>query len=152
MRTSYGWIEIDGIRYDHDVIVHRDRTVEKQSKKNPVNTEFSSSIHLLPITSSHFSRKKNPISYISGLDNLMIFPSHWKPFRSWQSSRQLSGQHRRSWIFFPMNIVLMPWYSMWSAEIRDVVISIFKIKFNKIMFSKYFIQIKWLWCICGMFS
>jgi hypothetical protein len=33
MRTSYGWIEIDGIRYDHDVIVHRDQSVEKRSKK-----------------------------------------------------------------------------------------------------------------------
>ena len=33
MRTCYGWIEIDGIRYDHDVIVHRDLTVEKRSKK-----------------------------------------------------------------------------------------------------------------------
>ena len=33
MRTCYGWIEIDGIRYEHDVIVHRDRSVEKRSKK-----------------------------------------------------------------------------------------------------------------------
>jgi len=33
MRTCYGWVEIDGIRYDHDVIVHRNRSVEKRSKK-----------------------------------------------------------------------------------------------------------------------
>ena len=33
MRTAYGWIEIDGNRYDHDVIIHRDRSVEKRSKK-----------------------------------------------------------------------------------------------------------------------
>jgi len=33
MRTCYGWVEIDGVRYDHDVIMHQDRTVEKRSKK-----------------------------------------------------------------------------------------------------------------------
>ena len=33
MRTCYGWVEIDGVRYDHDVIVHRNRSVEKRSKK-----------------------------------------------------------------------------------------------------------------------
>jgi hypothetical protein len=33
MRSCYGWIEIDGVRYDHDVIVHRDLSIEKRSKK-----------------------------------------------------------------------------------------------------------------------
>lgn len=33
MRSSYGWIEIAGVRYEHDVIVHRDLSVEKRSKK-----------------------------------------------------------------------------------------------------------------------
>jgi hypothetical protein len=33
MRTKYGWVEIDGIRYDHDVIMHADRSVIKRSKK-----------------------------------------------------------------------------------------------------------------------
>jgi hypothetical protein len=33
MKTRYGWVEIDGIRYDHDVIVHSDRSVTKRSKK-----------------------------------------------------------------------------------------------------------------------
>ena len=33
MLTSYGWIEIEGVRYEHDVIVHRDRSVERRSKK-----------------------------------------------------------------------------------------------------------------------
>jgi hypothetical protein len=33
MRTAFGWIEIDGIRYEHDIIVHRDQSVEKRSKK-----------------------------------------------------------------------------------------------------------------------
>lgn len=33
MKTCYGWVEIDGVRYDHDVIVHQNRSVEKRSKK-----------------------------------------------------------------------------------------------------------------------
>jgi len=33
MKTRYGWVEIDGIRYDHDVIMHTDRAVSKRSKK-----------------------------------------------------------------------------------------------------------------------
>lgn len=33
MKSKYGWVEIDGIRYDHDVIVHTDRSVIKRSKK-----------------------------------------------------------------------------------------------------------------------
>jgi hypothetical protein len=37
MRTKYGWVEIDNIRYDHDVIVHTDRRVTKRSKKKSKN-------------------------------------------------------------------------------------------------------------------
>ena len=33
MKSKYGWVEIDGIRYDHDVIMHTDRSVTKRSKK-----------------------------------------------------------------------------------------------------------------------
>jgi hypothetical protein len=33
MKTKFGWVEIDNIRYDHDVIVHQDKSVEKRSKK-----------------------------------------------------------------------------------------------------------------------
>jgi hypothetical protein len=33
MKSKYGWVEIDGIRYDHDVIMHTDRSVIKRSKK-----------------------------------------------------------------------------------------------------------------------
>ena len=33
MKTRYGWVEIDHIRYDHDVIIHSDRSVTKRSKK-----------------------------------------------------------------------------------------------------------------------
>jgi len=33
MKTRNGWVEIDGIRYDHDVIIHADRSVTKRHKK-----------------------------------------------------------------------------------------------------------------------
>ena len=33
MKTGFGWIEIGGIRYDHDVIIHTDGTVSKRKKK-----------------------------------------------------------------------------------------------------------------------
>jgi hypothetical protein len=33
IKTRYGWVEIDNIRYDHDVIVHADHSVTKRSKK-----------------------------------------------------------------------------------------------------------------------
>ena len=32
-RTAFGWIEIDGQRYEHDVLLRRDGTVEKRKKK-----------------------------------------------------------------------------------------------------------------------
>ncbi|WAC04869.1 MAG: MTH938/NDUFAF3 family protein [Methanoregula sp.] len=33
MQTGFGWIEINGVRYDHDVIIHADGTVNKRKKK-----------------------------------------------------------------------------------------------------------------------
>jgi hypothetical protein len=33
MKTKYGWVMIDGIRYDHDVIMHCDRKVTRREKK-----------------------------------------------------------------------------------------------------------------------
>jgi hypothetical protein len=33
IKTRNGWVEIDNIRYDHDVIVHTDHSVTKRSKK-----------------------------------------------------------------------------------------------------------------------
>jgi hypothetical protein len=33
MKTRNGWVEIDEIRYDHDVIIHLNRNVTKRSKK-----------------------------------------------------------------------------------------------------------------------
>lgn len=33
MKSEFGWIEIGGVRYDHDVIIHRNGSVTKRSKK-----------------------------------------------------------------------------------------------------------------------
>ena len=33
MKTGFGWIEVKGTRYDHDVIVHADGSVSKRKKK-----------------------------------------------------------------------------------------------------------------------
>jgi len=33
MKSSFGWIEINNVRYDHDVIIYRDGSVSKRSKK-----------------------------------------------------------------------------------------------------------------------
>jgi hypothetical protein len=33
MKSEFGWIEIDKFRYEHDVIIHRDGSVTKRSKK-----------------------------------------------------------------------------------------------------------------------
>ncbi len=33
VRTGFGWIEIDGRRYDHDVVVHVDGSVTRRKKK-----------------------------------------------------------------------------------------------------------------------
>ena len=33
MKSRYGWVEIDHVRYDHDVIIHADGSVTKRSKK-----------------------------------------------------------------------------------------------------------------------
>jgi hypothetical protein len=32
-RTGFGWLEIDGERYEHDVLIRLDSTVEKRKKK-----------------------------------------------------------------------------------------------------------------------
>jgi hypothetical protein len=33
MKSEFGWIEIDTVRYDHDVIIHTDGSITRRSKK-----------------------------------------------------------------------------------------------------------------------
>jgi hypothetical protein len=48
MKSQFGWIEIDNIRYDHDVIIHADRSVTKRSKKK--SKELKSSYGHTPLS------------------------------------------------------------------------------------------------------
>lgn len=42
VETAFGWIEIDGQRFENDVVVHADRTVTKRKKKlsKPFKEEY----------------------------------------------------------------------------------------------------------------
>jgi hypothetical protein len=65
MNTGFGWIEIDAVRYDHDVIVHRDRSIEKRSKKK--SRKYRNFFHHTPLTEREleFLEKEKPdIVYI----------------------------------------------------------------------------------------
>ena len=65
MRTAFGWIEIDGVRYEHDIIVHRDQSVEKRSKKK--SRKCRNFFHHTPLTEREleFLEKEKPdIVYI----------------------------------------------------------------------------------------
>lgn len=33
MKTGFGWIEYDGVRYEHDIVIHTDRSIKKRKKK-----------------------------------------------------------------------------------------------------------------------
>jgi len=33
MKTGFGWIEIEGVRYNHDIVIHTDQTITKRKKK-----------------------------------------------------------------------------------------------------------------------
>jgi hypothetical protein len=33
MKTEFGWIEIGGTRYEHDIVIHTDGTITKRQKK-----------------------------------------------------------------------------------------------------------------------
>jgi hypothetical protein len=33
MKTGFGWIEYDGVRYDHDIVIHTDRSITRRKKK-----------------------------------------------------------------------------------------------------------------------
>jgi hypothetical protein len=33
MKTGFGWIEVGGARYDHDIVLHTDLSVTKRKKK-----------------------------------------------------------------------------------------------------------------------
>ena len=48
MQTGFGWIEIDGERYGHDVVIHTDHTITKRRKK--LSKPFKSSYGHTPLS------------------------------------------------------------------------------------------------------
>ncbi len=60
VKTRYGWVEIDDSRYDHDVVVHLDRSVTKRSKKK--SKKYKKNYGHTPLTDHdlEFLEKENP--------------------------------------------------------------------------------------------
>ena len=65
MKSSFGWIEIDNVRYDHDVIIYRDGSVSKRSKKK--SKELKSTYGHTPLSDHELDmleKEKPDIVYI----------------------------------------------------------------------------------------
>ena len=65
MKSEFGWIEINQVRYDHDVIIHRDGSVTKRSKKK--SKEMKSTYGHTPLSNHELEvlgKEKPKIVYI----------------------------------------------------------------------------------------
>jgi len=65
MKSEFGWIEIDQVRYEHDVIIHRDGSVTKRSKKK--SKELKSTYGHTPLSDQELEvvkKEKPKIVYI----------------------------------------------------------------------------------------
>jgi hypothetical protein len=65
MKSEFGWIEIDQVRYEHDVIIHRDGSVTKRSKKR--SKELKSTYGHTPLSDHELEvlgKEKPKIVYI----------------------------------------------------------------------------------------
>jgi hypothetical protein len=65
MKSEFGWIEIDQVRYEHDVIIHRDGSVTKRSKKK--SKELKSTYGHTPLSDHELDilgKEKSEIVYI----------------------------------------------------------------------------------------
>ena len=60
MNTGFGWIEIRGSRYEHDVVIHADGSVSKRKKK--VSKAFRDQYGHTPLSYGELSflEKENP--------------------------------------------------------------------------------------------
>lgn len=60
MQTGFGWIEICGERYGHDIVIHRDHTVTKRKKK--LSKPFKSAYGHTPLSDEElaFLKKEDP--------------------------------------------------------------------------------------------
>ena len=65
MQTGFGWIEIDGDRYEHDIVIHTDHTVTKRQKK--LSKPFKGSYGHTPLSGEELAfleREKPKVVYI----------------------------------------------------------------------------------------
>jgi hypothetical protein len=65
MKSEFGWIEIDQVRYEHDVIIHHDGSVTKRSKKK--SKEMKSTYGHTPLSDQELEvlkKEKPEIVYI----------------------------------------------------------------------------------------
>jgi len=65
MKSEFGWIVINHVRYEHDVIIHRDGSVTKRSKKK--SKELKSSYGHTPLSDQELDvlkKEKPEIVYI----------------------------------------------------------------------------------------
>jgi hypothetical protein len=65
MKSEFGWIEIDQVRYEHDVIIHRNGSVTKRSKKK--SKELKSTYGHTPLSDHELEvlkKEKPEIVYI----------------------------------------------------------------------------------------
>jgi hypothetical protein len=63
-RTQFGWIEIAGQRYEHDVLVRRDGTVEKRKKK--LSKRVYGTSHTISLDEAKHIREKGATTLIVG--------------------------------------------------------------------------------------
>jgi hypothetical protein len=65
MQTGFGWIEIGGDRYEHDIVIHTDHSVTKRQKK--LSKPFKSSYGHTPLSYEELGflkREKPDVIYI----------------------------------------------------------------------------------------
>jgi hypothetical protein len=65
MKSEFGWIEINKVRYDHDVIIHTDGSITKRSKKR--SKELKNSYGHTPLSEHELEvikKEKPKIIYI----------------------------------------------------------------------------------------
>ena len=98
MKSEFGWIEIDQVRYDHDVIIHRDGSVTKRSKKK--SKELKSTYGHTPLSDQELEvvKKEKPEIVYIGTGQYGDLPITPEAERESAGLKQLYGQPRRSWI------------------------------------------------------
>lgn len=66
MKSKFGWIEIDQVRHEHDIIIHTDGSVTKRSKKKSKDLKTTYGHTPLSDKELDFLKNENPeIVYIA---------------------------------------------------------------------------------------